>query len=209
MVIIKWRFDVLGEEKTLSIEIWDLPFFPTTAAKPREVWARGFHSSDRGTTFPTLTHVLQLEPGNKEQSLTRTCVCVSHIYYVVSEENCICHHIINVWDKNGAGGKKRKNWKELGREFEVVSARLPNFPGSRWYWREIKMKCLVLLICAVGTEISNICITFEWDNEEIAVCSLKPSWGLRIAGEGTWHPRGRGVFSGLLNTVFPSKMIGK
>lgn len=87
----------LGEEKTLIIEKYknDI-FFPTTAAKPRKVGARGFHSSDRGTTFPTLTHVLQLEPGNKEQSLTRTCVCVSHIYYVVSEENCICHHIINV-----------------------------------------------------------------------------------------------------------------
>lgn len=167
--IRKWRKYVLGEEETLSIGIEepDLQFFPATVAKARKVWGCRLHISDRGTTFLTLTHVLQLEPGNKEQSLTRTCVCVSHIYYVVSEENCICHHIINVWDKNG---EKKKNWKELGREFEVVNARLPNFPGSRWYWREIKMKCLVFLIRAVGTEVSNICITFGWDDEEIAVC---------------------------------------
>lgn len=139
---------MLGEEETLSIGIeQDFPFFTTTVAKAREVWGCGLHISDRGTTFLALTHVLQLEPGNKEQSLTRTCVCVSHIYYVVSEENCICHHIINVWDKNGA---KKKNWEELGREFEVVNARLRDFAGSRWYWREIKMK-LVFLIHTVGT----------------------------------------------------------
>lgn len=166
----KWTKYVLGEEETLSVEKeeQDLPFFPTTLAKARKVWGCRLHISDRGTTFLTLTHVLQLEPGNKEQSLTRTSVCFSHIYYVVSEENCSCHHIINVWDKNGA--KNKKKWKELGREFEVVNARLPNFPGSRWYWREIKMKCLVFLIGSVGAEVSNTCITFRWDDEEITVC---------------------------------------
>lgn len=140
--------------------------FPTTV-KARRVWGCRLHFSDTSTTFLTLTHVLQLEPGNKEQSLTRTCVCVSHIYYVVSEENCICHHVINVWDKNEA----KHNSRELGRESEEVNARLPRFPESRWQWRGIKeLKCLVFLMHAVSIEVSNICITFGWEDEEIAVC---------------------------------------
>lgn len=124
------------------------------------------------------------------------CVCFTHLLCGVRRKLHLSPYNKRVRQKWSREKKKKKSkpkiWKELGREFEVVNASLPNFPGSRWYWREIKMKCLVLLICAVGMGISNICITFGWDNEEIAVCSLKPSWDLGIAAEGTRYPKGVG-----------------